>query len=169
MDRQSFSLHQKACQPFNTQRRPGCSSAGTVGVNNIDNIHNMFIPILLAASTAICATAAPTVQHYAKRSLPSGLEVKLSVADGILTTPTDGRIVLMFAPNGTDPLDDTDVTSSPNSIFGKNVYNFGSNDSIVFSGGSNSSTEVGVYGWPNVTLDDVLAGTYHVQAFLNRL
>jgi hypothetical protein len=129
---------------------------------------NMLNALLIAAGAAFCASAAPTASHYAKRSLPSGLEVKLSVVEGVLTAPTDGRIVLMFAPTGTDPLDDTDVTSSPNSIYGKNVYNFGSNDTVTFSGGSNSSIEVGVYGWPNITLDDVLAGTYRVQAFLNK-
>jgi enterochelin esterase-like enzyme len=128
----------------------------------------MLNTILLAVSAAFCASAAPTAGRYATRYLPSGLNVKLSVAKGVLTAPTNGRIVLMFAPNGTDPLEDTDVTSSPNSIFGKNVYNFGPNDTVIFSGGSNSSTEVGVYGWPIVSLDEVLAGTYQVQAFLNK-
>lgn len=128
----------------------------------------MLKTILLVVSAALCASAAPTAGRYAKRYLPSGLEVKLSVAEGVLAAPTDGRIVLMFAPNGTDPLEDTDVTSSPNSIFGKNVYNFGPNDTVTFSGGSNSSIEVGVYGWPIVSLDEVLAGTYQVQAFLNK-
>jgi hypothetical protein len=128
----------------------------------------MLNTLLLAAGAALCASAAPTSGHYAKRALPSGLSIKLSVAEGILTAPTDGRIVLMFAPNGTDPLDDTDVTSSPNNIYGKNVYKFGPNDTVIFSGGSNSSDEDSVYGWPNVTLDDVLAGTYRVQAFLNK-
>ncbi|KAL5113339.1 hypothetical protein ACEQ8H_008785 [Pleosporales sp. CAS-2024a] len=116
----------------------------------------------------MCASAAPTANNYAKRYMPSGLEVKLSVAKGLLGVPTDGRLVLMFAPNGTHPLDDTDVTSSPNSIFGKNVYGFGQNDTVTFSGASNSSVEPGVYAWPNVSLDHVLAGTYQVQAFFNK-
>ncbi|KAH5597515.1 hypothetical protein HBI45_168200 [Parastagonospora nodorum] len=128
----------------------------------------MFNTILLVMSAASYASAAPTTGHYAKNYLPGGLEVKLSVAEGVLNAPTDGRIVLMLAPNGTDPLDDTDVTSSPNSIFGKNVYNFGPSDKITFSSGSNSSAEFGVYGWPNITLRDVLSGTYQVQAFLNK-
>lgn len=128
----------------------------------------MLNTILLAAFAISGTSAAPTARQYAKRSLPNGLDVKLSIAAGVLSAPTDGRIVLMFAPNGTDPLEDTDVTSSPNLIFGKNVYGFGSNDSIVLSGGSNSSTETGVYGWPSVSLEDIPAGTYSVQAFLNK-
>lgn len=71
---------------------------------------------LLFASLAVGVSALPTAEYHAN------LNVKLSIASGLLRAPTDGRIVLMFAPNGTDPLDDTDVTSSPNKIFGKNVY-----------------------------------------------
>jgi hypothetical protein len=128
----------------------------------------MLITLCFAAIAALGTSAAPTAMRYAKRSLPSGLDIKLSVASGLLMSPSDGRIVLMLAPNGTDPLEDTDVTSSPNYIFGKNVYGFSSKDSITLSGGSNSSTEVGVYGWPSVSFEDVPAGNYSVQAFLNR-
>jgi hypothetical protein len=128
----------------------------------------MLITLCFAAIAAMRTSAAPTTMQYAKHSLPSGLDIKLSVASGLLTSPTDGRIVLMLAPNGTDPLEDTDVTSSPNYIFGKNVYGFGSNSSITLSGGTNSSTETDVYGWPSVSLEDVPAGTYSVQAFLNK-
>ena len=132
------------------------------------NNRRMLNTLLVAAIAISGASAAPTAGNYVKRSAASGLDVKISVAEGVLAAPTDGRIVLMFAPNGTDPLDDTDVDTSPNKIFGLNVYNFGSNDSVIFSGGSNSSTETGVYGWPNVTLDEIPAGTYSVQAFLNK-
>jgi hypothetical protein len=128
----------------------------------------MLITLCFAAIAAMRTSAAPTTMQYAKHSLPSGLDIKLSVASGLLTSPTDGRIMLMLAPNGTDPLEDTDVTSSPNYIFGKNVYGFGSNSSITLSGGTNSSTETDVYGWPSVSLEDVPAGTYSVQAFLNK-
>jgi hypothetical protein len=128
----------------------------------------MLITLCFAAIAALGTSAAPTTMRYAKRSLPSGLDIKLSVASSLLMSPSDGRIVLMLAPNGTDPLEDTDVTSSPNYIFGKNVYGFSSKDSITLSGGSNSSTEVGVYGWPSVSFEDVPAGNYSVQAFLNR-
>jgi enterochelin esterase-like enzyme len=123
---------------------------------------------LLLAAIATGAAAVPTIGLYTKRNAAVGLDVKLFVANGVLTAPTDGRIVLMFAPNGTDPLDDVDVDTSPNKIFGLNVVNFSGNDTVIFSGGSNSSTETGVYGWPNVTLDDIPAGTYSVQAFLNK-
>ncbi|KAF2831083.1 hypothetical protein CC86DRAFT_390784 [Ophiobolus disseminans] len=127
----------------------------------------MFYTLLLATIATSGVSTAPTTTHYAKRINAVGLDVKLSVANGVLTTPTDGRIVLMLAPDGTDPLLAIEVDSSPNKIFGLNVYKFGANDTVLFSGGSNSSTETGVYGWPNITLDKIPAGTYSVQAFLN--
>ncbi|KAJ4371155.1 hypothetical protein N0V83_004371 [Neocucurbitaria cava] len=128
---------------------------------------NMLKTIVLAAIVA-GAYGFPTTRDLAERSFPDNLVVKLTVANGLLNSSTDGRIVLMLAPNGTDPLDDTDVTSSPNGIFGKNVYNFGPSDTVTFSGGSNASTETGVFGWPNVSLSDSPPSTYRVQAFLTK-
>ncbi|KAI9695746.1 MAG: hypothetical protein M1820_008418 [Bogoriella megaspora] len=95
------------------------------------------------------------------------LDVHLSVADGILNASTDGHVQLMFAPAGTDPLDDTDVTSSPNLFFGQNVFGLSTGSSLVLSGGSNASTDFGIFGFPNTSLDDVKPGDYSVQAFLN--
>ncbi|KAI4624808.1 uncharacterized protein J4E87_005288 [Alternaria ethzedia] len=126
-------------------------------------LKNIFLAIL-----ALGVSAVPTTRHYVERDYNTNLNVKLSIENGLLDVPTDGRIVLMFAPEGEDPLDDTDVTSSPNKIFGKNVYNFGSKQAVFFSGGSNDSTATGVYGWPNVSLSDIDPGTYSVQAFLTR-
>ncbi|KAF1942121.1 hypothetical protein EJ02DRAFT_454612 [Clathrospora elynae] len=123
---------------------------------------------VLLASLAIGASAIPTASNYVEREYNANLDVRISVASGLLKAPTDGRVVLMFAPNGTDPLEDTDVTSSPNKIYGKNVYGFGNKNTIVFSGGSNASTETGVFGWPNVSLSDIDPGTYSVQAFLTK-
>lgn len=97
-----------------------------------------------------------------------GLDVQISVTNGLLDGRTDGRISLMFAPQGVHPLEDTDVTSSPNLFFGKNVFNYGDGDLVTMSGGSGTNTRLGVYGWPNVSLDDVSPGEYTVQAFLNK-
>ncbi|USP75744.1 hypothetical protein yc1106_03018 [Curvularia clavata] len=123
---------------------------------------------LLFASLAFGAAARPGIKPHITKRNDTNLNIKLSVLEGLLDVPTDGRIVLMFAPNGTDPLEDTDVTSSPNKIFGKNVYGFGSDKTITMSGGSNDSTAIGVFGWPNVSLNDIDPGTYSVQAFLTR-
>lgn len=117
---------------------------------------------------AISGTALPTGSNHNERDYNINLGFRLSITDGLLNTSTDGRIVLMLAPNGTNPLDDTDVTSSPNKIFGKNVYNLGPNDSVTLSGGSNDITVNGVFGWPNVSMSDIEPGTYSVQAFLTR-
>ncbi|KAK5637333.1 hypothetical protein RRF57_013045 [Xylaria bambusicola] len=97
----------------------------------------------------------------------ANLRVQISVADDILKGSINGRVVLMFAPNGTDPLDDTDVTSSPNKMFGMNVFDFGAQDVVTLSGGDSDNTATGIYGWPLVSMDGVAAGAYRVQAFLN--
>ncbi|KAF2705457.1 hypothetical protein K504DRAFT_460207 [Pleomassaria siparia CBS 279.74] len=73
----------------------------------------------------------------------------------------------MLAPAGTDPLDDTDVTSSPNLFFGQNVYALSTNKSVVLSGDKSKGVAYGVYGFPNASLSDVAPGDYSVQAFMN--
>jgi hypothetical protein len=94
------------------------------------------------------------------------LSIDLTVADGLLNGSTDGRIQVLFAPPGTDPLDDTDVTSSPDIIYGQNVRDLISGSSVTLTGGSNVTTRTGVYGWPLVSLDDIPVGNYSVQAFM---
>lgn len=96
-----------------------------------------------------------------------GLSVHIKVADGLLESSTDGRISLMFAPGQIDALEDTDVTLSSNKFLGKNVFHLVSGDTVTLSAGSGTNTRLGVYGWPNVSLDEVPAGGYTVQAFLN--
>ncbi|KAI1432823.1 Alpha/Beta hydrolase protein [Xylaria sp. CBS 124048] len=96
----------------------------------------------------------------------ASLQVQISVGDNILKGNVDGRVVLMFAPNGTDPLADTDVTSTPNKMFGKNVFGFGEGDVVTMSGGSPNNTFTGVSGFPLVSMDDIPSGAYRIQAFL---
>lgn len=126
------------------------------------------LSILVLLGLAAGAFGIPTATAGWGHGEHHGLDVNISVAKGLLKGPTDGRLVLMFAPSGTDPLDDTDVTSSPNYIFGKNVFDFGERRPTVLSGGSNFSTETEVFGWPNVSINDVPPGSYSVQAFLTR-
>lgn len=131
-----------------------------------DRAHRSAKPISFTAllyatayfSTRVCASSAPRGH---------GLQVDITVAEGLLNTSTDGRISLMFAPAGVDPLEDTEVDSSPNKFFGRNVFDFASGDTASFSGGSGVNTRLGVYGWPNVSLDEISPGNYTVQAFLN--
>ncbi|KAF2848710.1 hypothetical protein T440DRAFT_400893 [Plenodomus tracheiphilus IPT5] len=123
---------------------------------------------LFVIAIALRVSAFPAPSSYAKRFTDSNVEVKLTFASGLLDSPTDGRVVLMFAPNGTNPLEDTGVTSSPNKIYGRNVYKVNAKSTITFSGGSNSSTSTGVYGWPDVSMSKIPAGVYQVQAFLNK-
>lgn len=123
---------------------------------------------ILLFSLATTALGIPTSSQLVERNDQHGLHIEISVTRDLLKSPTDGRIVLMFAPNGTDPLEDTDVTTSQNYIFGKNVFGFSAGRTVKLSGGSNESTETGVYGWPNVSLNAVPPGTYSVQAFLTK-
>lgn len=95
-----------------------------------------------------------------------GLKVEVTVGDGILESSTDGRVLVLFAPQGTDPMGDTDVTSSPDYIYGQNVQGLVSGGSVTLSSGSNDTTRTGVYGWPLVALDAVPAGNYSVQVFM---
>ncbi|KAG8625809.1 hypothetical protein KVT40_006210 [Elsinoe batatas] len=123
--------------------------------------------LALTAVSAVVAipqstTSAP--EDYAKR----GLNVRLSIAGGLLSNTTDGRVHVLFAPAGTDPLEDTEVDSSPDKIFGKNVFGVEASSVITLSGGSSVDTDTGVYGWPNVSLNQIPAGSYSVQAFLTR-
>ena len=93
-----------------------------------------------------------------------GLKVQISVASDLLGSSDTGHISLMFAPAGTPPLDDWDVTSTPNALYGQNVFNF----PVTLAGGGRQNTNTGVWGFPNITLDDVQPGEYSVQAFLNQ-
>lgn len=124
--------------------------------------------VFIFAALAFSATAFPSSSPPVKRKDNTEFKVQLSVAENLLNGSTDGRVVLMLAPNGTEPLDDTDVTSSPNHIFGRNVYDFGPGDIVTLSGGSTNSSTTGVYGWPNVSINDIEPGAYSVQAFLTR-
>ncbi|KIV88409.1 hypothetical protein PV10_08094 [Exophiala mesophila] len=96
------------------------------------------------------------------------LEVILSVEDGLIKDSIDGRIVVLFAPSGEDPLDDVEVDTTPNLFFGINVFNFSPGKTTVISSGSGTSVATGPFGYPNVSLSDVPSGSYSVQAFLNR-
>ncbi|KAH7018098.1 Alpha/Beta hydrolase protein [Microdochium trichocladiopsis] len=110
------------------------------------------------ASAALAALAGSAVAE---------LSVTIGSSNNVLTGPVDGRVVLIFAPKDTDPLDDIDVTSSPNKMYGKNVAAFGPSDTVTLAGGDVNGTATGVYGWPLVSLDEVEPGTYNVQAFLS--
>ncbi|KAK3644267.1 hypothetical protein LTR56_009804 [Elasticomyces elasticus] len=109
---------------------------------------------VLAAGLATLTYASPIRTHH-------GLSVQLSVADGLLNSSIDGRIVLLLAPAGVDPLEDQDVITSPDHFFGKNVYKFDGGDTAFLAGGAGFyQPKTGVYGYPNVSLDDVAAGDY---------
>ncbi|PIA88680.1 hypothetical protein CB0940_07407 [Cercospora beticola] len=122
---------------------------------------------LWRTATAMLTAASFGTQAFAQEERAS-LKIEISTSEGILNGSTNGRIVLLFAPAGTDPLEDTDVTSSSDLFFGKNVYNFTTGDTVTLSGGSNNNTDFGVYGWPDVSLSDVPSGDYTIQALLNQ-
>ena len=126
-------------------------------------------PNLVSTAKSLLATSLLTAALVSASppSYDNGLQVDISVAGGLLNTSVDGRISLMFAPAGVDPLDDTEVDTSPNKFFGKNVYSYSASDTVTLSAGSGSNTRLGVYGYPNVSIEEISPGNYTVQAFLN--
>lgn len=69
-------------------------------------------------------------------STVSPLRVQISPAKGLLNKTLDGgRVVVILAPAGEDPLDYSDVIDS-GYLFGKNVYKFKKNDVVTFTGGA---------------------------------
>ncbi|KAH9894547.1 Alpha/Beta hydrolase protein [Xylariomycetidae sp. FL2044] len=98
-----------------------------------------------------------------------GLQVHLSVAEGLLQNSTDGRVLVLLAPAGVDPLDDTDVVTSPNQFLGKNVYQFGGDtNTVTLADTDDAQPRTGAWGFPDVSASGLAAGSYRVQAFLNR-
>lgn len=125
------------------------------------------ISIALAAAILVTVWFPSTASTQSTDTTP-WLHVQISIGDGLLNGTTDGRVVVLFAPSGVDPLEDTDVTSSPDLFYGMNVFDLSSSDTITLSGGSGTNTRTGVFGFPNVSLEDVPVGNYSVQAFLTR-
>lgn len=123
-------------------------------------------PGITVAYSLLVSALFPLTAFAQSSDATPGLQVQISIEDGLLNGTTDGRVVVLFAPSGEDPLEDTDVTSSPDLIYGINVYGLSSSETIMLSGGSGINTRTGVFGWPNASLEDVPAGNYSVQAFL---
>lgn len=121
-----------------------------------------------AITSAILVTACSPSGIYAQSTNSSAeVAVKISIADA-LNGSTDGHVTVLFAPAGVDPLDDTDVTSSPNLFFGMNVYDIDSLDTISLTSGNGINTRTIVSGWPNASLDGIPLGNYSVQGFLTK-
>jgi enterochelin esterase-like enzyme len=121
-----------------------------------------FFRLVASAATAFLL-GATSAQDTEDRS---GLQFQLSIADGLVNSTINGRVVLLLSPPGTDPLGDIDVSSSPDKFYGKNVNNISSSGIVTLAGGDSINTQTGVFGFPNVTLDDVNPGAYRAQAFL---
>ncbi|EXJ95691.1 hypothetical protein A1O1_00814 [Capronia coronata CBS 617.96] len=123
--------------------------------------------VKIAATAIVSAAVLPMTALAQFNDTTPGLELQISITDGLLNGSVNGRVVVLFAPSGVDPLEDTDVTSSPDLIFGMNVFGTVGTDTITLSGGSGYNVRTGVWGWPNASLDEVPPGNYSVQAFLN--
>ena len=117
-------------------------------------------------SVAIAAGLLSLANGTPVRRSQHDLTVQLSVADGLLNSSTDGRIVLLFAPSGVDPLEDQDVITSPDHFYGKNVFHFDGGDTAFLYGGDDVQPRTGVWGYPNVSIDDLSPGDYTLQAVL---
>lgn len=122
---------------------------------------------MLRSATLVSLLSASFLVATASGQWSDGLQIQLTAADGLLNSSTTGRILVLFASAGTNPLDDVDVTTTPDYFYGQNVYNFDAGDSVTLAGGSGRQTSFGVWGYPNASLDDLPSGDYTVQAFLN--
>jgi hypothetical protein len=100
-------------------------------------------------------------------AVAQGLSVELTVADGLMNGTTIGRAMVMIAPAGTDPLDDTDVVTSPNYFYARNMYDYTVADTMIIEGGSGDQPRTSTWGFPNITMDEVEEGDYTIQAFFN--
>ena len=114
-------------------------------------------------------TIALTNLAYLGRAAPinstGGVAVHLTVAPHLFDRLTDsGHVNLMFNPYQRNPAGNYDVTSTPNAIYGKNAFQF----PLTFSRGGPQNTSFGVWGFPNVTLNDIPPGVYSVQGYLNQ-
>ncbi|KAM0545350.1 hypothetical protein ACHAPJ_011422 [Fusarium lateritium] len=117
---------------------------------------------LVLGTACVPGTVTATSYHGKQR-----LKIDLSAAEGLLDGTASGRIVLMFAPKGIDPLKNIDVSSTPNLFFGMNVFDT-KKPTFTLSGGTENDTLSGVFGWPVKYLDDIPLGSYRVQAFFNK-
>ncbi|EPQ30320.1 uncharacterized protein PFL1_01846 [Pseudozyma flocculosa PF-1] len=108
----------------------------------------------------------PLAAYAASIGTGQGPQIQLTVGQGLLDRSTDGRLVVLFSPAGSDPLDDTDVTG-PNAFYGKNAFNLTSGATVSLSGGASApeTVDVDVFGHPHASLADLPAGDYRVQAF----
>ena len=121
-----------------------------------------------AAAATMFAACLPFVALAQSTNSSSGLTVQFSVANGFLNGSTDGHVLVMFAPSGVDPLNDTDVTSSPNLFFGMNVFAVAGTDTVTMASTSTINTATDVWGFPVVSLNEIPAGKYSVQAYLTK-
>ncbi|KAJ9609419.1 hypothetical protein H2200_005746 [Cladophialophora chaetospira] len=126
----------------------------------------------MLSSNVAAVTAAVACLHWTasaqSTNSSSGLAIQLSVANNFLNGTTDGHVTVMFAPSGTDPLEDTDVTSSPNLFFGMNVFGVSAAKTMTLASTNAINAVTGVWGFPVVSLNDVPAGNYSVQAYFTK-
>lgn len=83
-------------------------------------------------------------------------------ADGL-----DGRVYVLVAPVGEDPLDSAGDVTGDTMVFGENLDGATAGSEVTLSGGGADESDTGVYGWPYESLDDLPAGTYTVRPFFN--
>lgn len=122
-------------------------------------------------TTIACLTSLKGIALGAPLERRDGLQVQISLANNVSSSSSLGHVSLMFAPAGTNPLNDYDVTSTPNRLYGKNTFEF----PVTLSRGGPNDTDTGVWGFARmgpkssdtVTLNSLPTGTYSVQAFFN--
>jgi LPXTG-motif cell wall-anchored protein len=118
-----------------------------------------------AVTIGLLTIGIPTASHAA-----DPLSVNISFSPSVVADDLQGRVYFLVAPQGADPLDDIWVGGST-MIFGQNLDNVHSGETVTLSGGGDADT--GVYGFAQNSraldsLDDIPAGNYTVRAFFNK-
>src|SRR5664279_915274 len=121
----------------------------------------------VAAVLAVAALGFGVLGHstQAASAVPTGtLKFNISFSNSLSTTPISGRVfVIVSTSNADEPrllADDGGVTDTV-PFFGKNITDMMPGSPVTLD------DSMDVYGYPLVSVDDLPAGDYYVQALLN--
>jgi len=125
-----------------------------------------------AAAAACALTMTGGAAALAAESADGGLDVAITFpgadSGAVPAGGLDGRVFLLVAPLGEDPLDTVgDVTAEGTTVFGQDVDDVRPGETVTLSGGGAGDSDTGVYGWPHESLDQLPAGQYTVRPFVS--
>jgi hypothetical protein len=95
------------------------------------------------------------------------LQADVTFGSSVVSSNLHGRVYLMARPGtNRDPLSGLGADGDT-VLFGKDLASAAPGQTVPVSGGGNGNVFDGVYGFPQVSLDELPSGTYTVRAFFN--